>query len=89
MIPCPVGQGDDVSKQREIWFRNMIRWAPWSVHPIHWKGFALIILGPIILIGVWNVLFMWRIIPLEISGLLFIVGIIAFVVAVYRHTSWD
>ncbi len=79
----------DVGKQRETWFRNMFKWAPWSVYPIHWKGFVLLFMGPAILAGSVNAFLIWRVVPVEIALMVLTVGFIAFMIAVYRHTSWD
>lgn len=71
---------------REIWFRNLFRWAPWSVIPIHWKGWGLIIAGPITLLAEASLLF-----PLApaVGAGLFLAGIIAYLLLVYSHTTWD
>jgi hypothetical protein len=73
--------------QREIWFRSLFRFAPWSVIPVHWKGWAILILGPLLLILGANV-------PIiaDYSGFLLValpVEVIALFIVVYTHTSWD
>ena len=73
--------------KREIWFRNLFRLAPWSVFPIHWKGWALLILGPLLLILGGNMLMLYN--RPAIAGAIVLVGMPAFLIAVYAHTSWD
>jgi hypothetical protein len=70
---------------REIWFRNLFRFAPWSVIPVHWKGWALIIAGPLALVVIGNVLGSRT----EIVATLLVVGVLGLLIAIYMHTSWD
>jgi hypothetical protein len=74
-----------MATRREVWFRNLFRFAPRSVIPVHWKGWLLIILGPVALVTVGNVLSGE---PM-LAASLFIAGFVAVMVAIYSHTTWD
>jgi hypothetical protein len=71
--------------KREVWFRNLFRFAPWSIIPIHWKGWATLILGPLFLVIVGNAL------ADRPTVLMFLIpgGVLALFVAVYTHTTWE
>jgi hypothetical protein len=73
--------------QRETWFRNLFRFAPWSVLPIHWKGWALLILGPLLLVLGGNMLMLAD--RPGIAAVIVLAGVPALFIAVYTHTSWD
>jgi hypothetical protein len=74
-----------VMATREIWFRNLFRFAPWSVFPVHWKGWALLILGPLVLV-VGGLALADR--P-EIATVIGVSGALALFIAIYTHTTWD
>ncbi len=35
-----------MGRRREIWFKQIWRWTPWAVIPVHWKGAAILALVP-------------------------------------------
>lgn len=71
--------------RREIWFRNFVKWAPWTVVPVHWKGWLVLIGGPVLLVVAGNVQANEPMIELP----LFLVGAFVIVILIYSHTAWD
>jgi len=72
-------------ERREIWFRNIVRWAPFFFIPIHWKGWLLLVVGPFSLIAA--IRFLETRDP-GVSTVLFVVGWVTFLFLICSHTEW-
>lgn len=75
-----------MSKDREIWFRRIL----WGYFPVHWKGFATLLIGLFIIVpAYWAGLALWDNHPgLSASGyLLAITVLLALFVIARRHSS--
>lgn len=70
---------------QDYWFRPFWRYTPWSVYPIHWKGWILQILGPVFLVLFGN----FAPVPSEITFAVIVIGVPALMIAVYTHTDYS